>query len=117
MSSTEPRSGLKYAWSAIDENFSAELDSNIKRIGRAFPNYSVKDRDLTAPPGSPVAGDQYIPKATATGAWASHETHIATWNGASWEFEIPKTGWLTYVEDEQVLSVFKSGAWSAGVAI
>ena len=116
-SSTEPRSGLFYGWSLGESGWNAQMDSNLKRIGRFGFHLSIKDRDLTAPPGSPTAGDTYIPAATATGAWAGKETQVAVWDGAAWVFDVPRTGWVAFIEDEAKLSAFYSGAWSAGIAI
>jgi len=62
-SSTEPRSGLFYGWSLGESGWNVQMDSNLKRIGRFGFHLSIKDRDLTAPPGSPTAGDTYIVKA------------------------------------------------------
>ncbi len=72
-SSTDPRSGLKYGWSLGESGWNTEMDSNLKAIGRFAYHLSVKDRDLTTPPGSPASGDTYIPAATATGAWVGKE--------------------------------------------
>ncbi|MBC7162688.1 MAG: DUF2793 domain-containing protein [Immundisolibacter sp.] len=117
-SSTEPRSGLKYGWSLGESGWSAEMNDNILRIGRFGLHLSAKDRDLTAPPGSPATGDTYIPAAPATGAWAGHENEATVWDGAAWIFSGPlRTGTLAHIEDEQKLSVFRAGAWSAGVAV
>lgn len=115
--STEPRSGLKYGWSLGESGWNAEMDNNLLSIGRFGFHLSVLDRDLTAPPVTPTAGDTYIPAATATGDWAGHETEVTIWDGAAWVFGVPRTGWLAYIEDEQKLSIFRAGAWSAGVAI
>ena len=115
--STEPRSGLKYGWSLGESGWNDEMDANLLAIGRFGMHLSIKDRDLTAPPGSPAAGDTYIPKATATGAWAGKENNVAIWDGAAWVFGVPRKGWLAYIEDEEVLSAFKAAGWSAGVAI
>lgn len=117
MSSTDPRSGLKYAWSPTTENFSAEMDANLLWLGRFGVHLSVLDRDLATPPGSPATGDTYIVAAAATGAWAGKETQATVWGGSAWVFGVPRAGWLAYIEDEQKLSVFTAGAWSAGVAL
>ena len=117
MSSTEPRSGLKYGWSPTTENFSAEMDANLLWLGRFGTHLSVKDRDLATPPGSPTAGDTYIIAASPTGAWASKATQLTLWTGSAWVFAVPRVGMLAYIEDEQKLTIFKSGAWSAGIAI
>lgn len=115
--STETRSGLFYGWSLGESGWNAQMDSNLLRIGRFGFHLSVKDRDLAAPPGSPAAGDTYIIAASPTGAWATHPTEVTVWSGSAWVFAVPRVGWLCYLEDEQKLSIFKAGAWSAGVAI
>ncbi len=121
MSSTEPRSGIKYGWSPTTENFSAEMDANLLMLGRlAMPNLYIKDRTLTAPPGSPAAGDAYIPAATATGAWAGKENQIAIWSGSAWVFYPAATGWLAVATAEGTngkLIVKVSGGWSAGISL
>lgn len=71
----------------------------------------VKDRDLTAPPGSPSSGDRYIPKATATGLWVGKEGKIAYWYVNQWRFFTPKVGWSAWVEDEKVLVRWDGTSW------
>lgn len=67
----------------------------------AVVQLTVKDRDLTAPPGSPSDGDRYIPAATATGDWVGDEGTIqAYYNG--WVTITPKEGWRCRVDDEDV---------------
>lgn len=72
---------------------------------------SVIDKDLTAPPGSPSAGDRYIVAATATGAWVGQEDNIAEWNGSSWDFTSVNEGMATWVEDEDLVYVFNGTSW------
>jgi len=79
----------------------------------ALVQLSVKDRDLTAPPGSPAEGDRYIPAATATGAWASQEGNIAHFVGAAWAFYTPREGWRAWVDDEDVLLRYSGAGWVA----
>lgn len=121
MSSTEPRSGLKYAWNPTTENFSADMDANLLALGRlALPNITIADRTLTAPPGSPTAGACYIPAATATGAWAGKENQIAVWSGSAWVFYVAATGWLAVVTNEGAngkLIVKTSSGWSSGLSL
>lgn len=114
-STTAPNLGMKYAW-AIGDNFKPEMDANLLLIDRVL-QLSVKDRDLTAPPGGLTAGDRYIVAASPTGAWVGQAQNIAVWTGSTWAFITPKLGWISYIEDEQKISVFRSGAWSAGIAI
>lgn len=78
----------------------------------ALVNCSIIDRDLTAPPGSPVDGNVYIPKATATGAWAGKENQLAQWDVNAWKFHAPEEGWICYVRDEDSLLVYTGSAWA-----
>lgn len=116
-SSQEPRSGLNYGWSLGENNWNTGMDNNLLWLGRFGTHLSVLDRNLSTPPGSPASGDTYIVGSSATGDWATHEGHVAIWDGSAWVFGIPRIGWIAYIEDEEVLSAFKAGGWSAGVAI
>ena len=116
-SSTETRSGLKYGWALGESGWNTEMDANLLAIGRFAFHLSIKDRDLATPPGSPAAGDTYIIAASPTGAWAGKEKQIAIWDGAAWVFGVPRVGWVAYIEDEEKLTAYKSGGWSAGIAI
>lgn len=116
--STEPRSGLFWGWALGEGGWKSGMDSNLLRLGRFGFHLSVKDRDLATPPGTPAAGDSYIVSTTSpTGAWAGKGGQIAVWDGAAWAFGVPRVGWVAYVEDEEVLSAYKAGGWSAGLAI
>lgn len=114
---TEGRFGLQYGWSLGESGWNTGMDANMLKIARAGVHLSVKDRGLTAPPGSPANGDTYIVGASATGAWATHDGKVAVWDGSAWVFYAPRIGWVTYIEDEEKLSAFKAAGWSAGVAI
>src|ERR1700754_4239801 len=63
---------------------------------------TVLDRDLNAPPASPVDGQCWIVKASPspTGAWAGHGNHLVAWQDGAWQFSVPRTGWIAYVVDE-----------------
>jgi len=74
---------------------------------------SVKDRDLTAPPGGEAEGDRYIPAAAATGAWAGQEGNIAHFVDGAYEFYTPKEGWRCWVDDEDVALVHDGANWIA----
>lgn len=116
MALTDPNLGLTYGWTLGESGWHTEMDANLKRLG-AIVGLSVKDRDLTAPPASPANGDRYIVAAGATGAWAGKTNQIAVRIGGTWEYYVPKVGWLCFVEDESVLTVYKTTGWSAGIAI
>jgi hypothetical protein len=72
----------------------------------------VIDRDLSSPPGSPVAGAAYIVAAGASGAWSGHAGKLARWSGSAWEFYTPKAGWRAFVQDEAVSLTYIGSAWT-----
>lgn len=116
--STEPRSGLQHSWNLGEDNWNSGMDANLLSIGRFAYHLSVLDRDLTDPSLlTPVAGDCYIPAAASIGDWAGLDGLVVVYDGAAWVSATPRTGWLCYIEDESVLSIYKASAWSAGVAI
>jgi hypothetical protein len=51
---------------------------------------------LGVPPESPEKGDRYIVGGSPTGAWVGHAWNIATYNGASWTFDVAAEGWSAY---------------------
>jgi hypothetical protein len=114
-----PRCGINHSWTLGESSWNTGMDANLKYLDNVGCHLSIKDRDLTTPPGSPANGDTYIVAASPTGAWATHATHVAMWStqDSAWRFYTPRTGWIAYIEDEQKLSAFRSGAWSTGIAI
>lgn len=75
----------------------------------------ITDR-LTAPPSSPTAGARYIINGTPTGAWstlsfAQHDIAESDGNG-SWFRWTPLDGWMAYVQDENLVTVFVDTAWT-----
>lgn len=119
-SSLEPRGGLYYGWSAGENGWDTQVDANWNRIG-AIMQIGVADRNLNTAPTSPAIGVTYIVGPSPTGVWANKAGQLAIRRmGDQWEFYIPKMGWLVYIADEQVLSVYKTSptvGWSSGVAI
>lgn len=116
MPSTDPNFGLSYAYTLGESGWHTGMDANLKKLG-GLSHLMVKDRDLTTPPGSPANGDRYIIPSGATGVWAGRTNQVAVRVAAAWEYYVPAIGWIAYLEDEQKITVFKSGGWSAGVAI
>ncbi len=114
--STDPNLGLKYGWSTGESGWGADMSDNLKRLG-AIVCLAVLDRDLTAPPASPSEGDRYIIPSGASGAWAGKTNQVAVRIRGAWEYYLPKVGWLAYIQDEGVLSVFTGTAWSSGVSL
>lgn len=73
-------------------------------------NTGANDKDLTAPPGSPAAGDVYIVASGATGAWAGKDNQVA-WYDSGWRFLVPKEGLTLWVKDEDKLYSHNGTAW------
>lgn len=71
--------------------------------------YLVKDKDLTAPPGSPGFGDAYVVAAGATGAWAGRDGDYALYTDRGWIFETIGEGRVFYVEDEELFYYYDAG--------
>lgn len=68
---------------------------------------------LTAPPGSPANGALYIPKATATGAWAGKANQLARYSSsAGWEFFAPKAQWRIRCVADGYDYVYSGSAWA-----
>lgn len=85
------------------------------RPGEIPPMLKMADR-LTAAPSSPTAGARYIVNGSPTGTWstlgfAQHDIAEADGNG-SWIKYTPATGWMAWIDDEDVVSVFYNGAWT-----
>jgi len=109
--SQEPHLNLFYGW-AVTDNYKTQMDQNWQMIGAAI-QLAALDNTLTAPPGSPTAGDRYlVPSAGATGDWAGKENQIASWDGAAWLFLVPRTGWRIDVAGPTVQFLrFTGSAW------
>lgn len=77
---------------------------------------AVKDKDLTAPPGSPALQDTYIVAAGGTGAWAAKDKKFATWTARGWVFLTPKAFDYAYVIDEALIYHYSAGGvWTSGI--
>jgi hypothetical protein len=69
-------------------------------IEQGANHFSIKDRDLAAPPGSPADGDCYIVAASPTGFWSGHSGDIAFYLNTAWAFIDVKEGMTFWIEDE-----------------
>ena len=86
------------------------VNDNLAKID-AVTQLSVKDRTLTAPPGSPTNGDRYYVAASATGAWSGHDGTIAIYLNTTWYFLTPKEGWAMWVDNEDITYIFDGTSW------
>lgn len=93
-------------WSA--QKIKNEIE--IAKQGMEYQN-SVKDKDLSAPPASPAAGDRYIVKANGSGAWLGKNNNIAEWSGTAWVFTVPNVGTTLFVDDESKQYSWNNSAW------
>jgi hypothetical protein len=72
---------------------------------------SVIDRDLAAPPSSPLDGDRYIVATGSSGAWSGRDGEVAAWQGGAWVFYAPRQGWIAWVADEDSLLAWDGASW------
>ena len=82
------------------------------RMLDALVQLSVLDRDLSAPPGSPVDGNRYIVAGSPTGAWTGQAGKIAAYQDAAWAFYTPREGWTAWVADEDRPYAWTGAAWA-----
>lgn len=78
---------------------------------------AVLDRDLATPPASPTAGDRYIVAGSPTGAWSGKADQVAAWDGTSWLFHAPESGWLAFLVDENGLVVWSGADWQPTIGL
>lgn len=93
--------------------WSAQKIKNELALAKQGMEYqdSVKDKDLSTPPGSPVVGDRYIVKATGAGAWVGKNNSIAEWSGTAWIFTTPNVGTTLFVDDESKQYSWNGTVW------
>ncbi len=96
----------------VESQASAEIIYNdALNIIDALLQLSVKDRDLTTPPGSPAQGDRYLVATGGSGDWVSQDGKIAAYyNG--WIFITPKEGFSMWVDDENVRLNYDGSVWA-----
>ena len=81
------------------------------RMLDALVMLSVKDRDLSAPPGSPEEGDRYLVNPAGSGGFTGKDNRIAHYRDGAWSFHMPQAGWLCYVEDDDTTLAFDGSDW------
>ncbi|HSI42267.1 MAG TPA: DUF2793 domain-containing protein [Xanthobacteraceae bacterium] len=82
----------------------------------ALTQLAVLDRDRTAPPGSPAAGDRHLVASGATGAWLGQDGAIAFHDGSAWQFLAARAGWRAYVAAERLTLGHDGAGWSDALA-
>lgn len=76
--------------------------------------YTVKDDDLTAPPGSETVGYAYLLPASPTGDWSAYGKHVAIYTERGYVYIAPREGMLVYVSDEDIYKRYNGTTWVAG---
>lgn len=84
-----------------------QVDTNFRSLNMGANCFTVLDKDLSTPPGSPSAGDSYIVGASPTGAWAGQAGKYAEYYNAAWEFIAIGNG-IVYVNDENAVYVVEN---------
>lgn len=111
-----PNLGVNYGWTARESGWNAGMDTNLKLLD-AVLQLSVKSRSQAAPPSTTANGERYIVAGGPSGAWSGKAGQIAVRIEGTWSFYPPKVGWTCFIEDEGVLSAYKTTGWSPGLSI
>lgn len=107
--------GLNSGYLAGASGWKAGVDNNFILLGRLVQPNVISD-SVTAPPGSPAAGDAYILPTGSTGVWAANIGKIAIWSGAVlatpvWVYAVPLNGWETFVVSTGRWNSYNGAAW------
>lgn len=107
--------GLGHARWFVSDGAGWTVDSEVPPImGGPLPYIKVADR-LTAPPASPTGGARYIINGSPTGAWSTlsfAENQVVESDGnGSWLGYTPANGWMAWVDDEDLVTVYHDSAW------
>jgi hypothetical protein len=112
---TEPRNGIQHTWDLGENGWNTGMDANLLKIGLVGMHLSVLDKDLSTPPATPTDGASYLVGPTATDAWVGLEDQIVIYDDdiSDWRAYVPRTGWLCFVEDEDVVYIYKVAGWES----
>jgi len=119
---TDTRTGISMGWASGQDGWGADMNTNIQTGLLFLTQPNVLDKDLTAPPGSPTAGDTYIVGGSATGDWSGEDGNLAKyWQGYAdsspeWKFfdmSTEQEGVVVWVADENRAYAWSGSAWVA----
>lgn len=85
------------------------VNQALTRIDALMNNGAIS-LSLSAPPGSPGAGDLYIVGASPSGAWAGRARQVAYFEQV-WRFVPPRAGMTLWVASEGLLYSFDGADW------
>lgn len=80
----------------------------------AFPwQETVISRQITTISQLPSKGDRYVVPTSLPNdsIWLGHENNIAWYDGLSWQYDPPLSGWVVYVIDEDAHYRFNGTSW------
>ncbi len=77
----------------------------------ALVQISVESRTLTSPPTQPVDGSRYIIAGNAQGEWENKSNQLASFQDGAWAYFQPKTGWLAWLKQDNVILVYNNNQW------
>lgn len=78
----------------------------------AILQLSVKSRNESVAPTTVEAGNRYLIPTDASGDFLDQDGKIAAYQDGVFQFYAPQTGWLTYVEDEDIWLFYANGIWN-----
>ena len=93
-------------------NFGGLTGAQLTALRAATTTY-VLNQTLTAPPGSPAVGANYIVATGGSGAWAGLDGQIVTWSGSAWTPFARPSGWQAYDANTSAEYVWTGTAWAA----
>jgi hypothetical protein len=86
------------------------VNEMVRYLEQGAGFFTIVDRDLSTPPGSPVDGDAYIVAGTGLSGWAGHDGDIAFRMSTGWEFINIAEGMAFWIEDENKFLIATSGS-------
>jgi hypothetical protein len=84
------------------------VNEQVRYLESGVGHFVLEDRDLSAPPGSPVDGTSYLVAGTGTGGWSGHNGDIAYFLNTAWIFIDVTEGFTFWVKDENKFLVATS---------
>ncbi|GAB4154090.1 MAG: hypothetical protein Tsb0016_26450 [Sphingomonadales bacterium] len=82
----------------------------------ALVQLTIEDRDLTAPPASPLAGQMWLVASPGSGDWSGQEGMLAQFIDGGWRFYAPFAGLGAWLRDERALLRHDGLHWLTGIA-
>lgn len=105
------RLGFGWGWDDGEDGWKPGVDQNF-RMNDTFHGLTFISDALTAPPGSPSNGDTYLVKATATGAWATHDGKVAAYQAGTWYFYSVVAGLRALFVNHGDFRAYDGSAWA-----